>query len=531
MTGAIVDGRPGSLLPDLRQVRGVGQLLRWAAEQHGNRTAWVFLAGGEPERWTFAEVDRGVDGVVALLAESTQDGDRVALMLPNTSAFPLTWLACARAGRIAVPLNAKAMPVDAAHVLRDSGARLVVTTAELLPVVTAAVAALDPGARPAVVTDRDVREAASSPPSSPPASPEPVRQRVVNIQYTSGTTGLPKGCMLSHTYWLEIAHSLCRTFPAIAPDDVLYTTQPFSYIDPQWNAVTALMAGARLVVDTRFSASRMWERMREHEVTLFYCLGIMPAALLAQPPSELDRRHRVRTVIASAIPTDLHAALEERWGVPWYEAYGMTESGADLILAPEDHDAAVGRACLGRPHRGKEVLVADPDGLPVPTGTEGELLIRGIGLMDGYWGQPDATREAFRDGWLRSGDRVVMDADGLVFYRGRMKDMVRRSGENISAREVESVLEEHPAVMLAAVVGVPDALREEEVAAYVVPHGGRGVTWEELRTHCAQRIAGFKVPRYWAIREELPMTPSERVAKGELRRSPGQLVDAEGGGS
>lgn len=521
--------RPKERSPDLRGVRDVGALVRWAADVYGSREAWTFLDGDEPDRWSFVEIDRGVEGVGALLETVATPGARVAIMLPNGSAFPLTWLACARTGRIAVPINAKAMPVDAAHALRDSGAEVVVTTSALAPVVRSAIETRGPDWPPlAVILEEDIAAAAKDPDARPVSSRS---QRLVNIQYTSGTTGLPKGCMLSHTYWLEIARSLCTTFPRVGRDDVLYTAQPFSYIDPQWNAVTALMAGARLVVDARFSASRMWSSIREHQVTLFYCLGVMPAALLAQPASEHDRDHRVRSVIASAIPTDQHALLEKRWGVPWYEAYGMTESGADLIVSPADHDGTVGRACLGRPHRGKEVLVCDPEGRRVPPGQPGELLIRGVGLMDGYWGLPEATWEAFREGWLRSGDQVVMDEEGLVYYRSRLKDVVRRSGENISSREVEAVLEQHPGVAMAAVVPVPDPLREEEVGAYVVLTEGHELPWHELRDHCASRIAPFKVPRYWAIRERLPMTPSERVAKAALRRERAEFVDGHDSGS
>lgn len=176
-------------------------------------------------------------------------------------------------------------------------------------------------------------------------------------------------------------------------------------------------------------------------------------------------------------------------GTPWYEAFGMTESGAALIVLPRDHDEVVGRACLGSPHRGREVLVADPQGRPVPDGTPGELLVRGVGMMDGYWGRPEATAAAFRDGWLRSGDEVVMDEAGRVFFRGRIKDMVRRSGENVSAAQVEEA---------------------------VLP---------AVREHCARQLAAFKVPRYWEVRDELPMTPSERVSKAALRQDCGPHVD------
>jgi crotonobetaine/carnitine-CoA ligase len=245
----------------------------------------------------------------------------------------------------------------------------------------------------------------------------------------------------------------------------------------------------------------------------------MPTLLLRMPPSEADRDHRVRAISASAIPKELHAELEQRWGVPWFEAFGMTETGGDIRMDPADHDEYVGTGCLGRPAPGREVMIADEHGRPVPRGQEGELLIRGVGLMHGYHDDPEATARAFRGGWFRTGDVARMDAEGRVFYVGRTKDMIRRSGENIVADEVERALQQHPAVRTAAVLGVPDELRGEEVKALVVLAEGQQVTPDELAEFCGTKLAYFKVPRYWAFVESLPMTASERIAKGELRKA------------
>ena len=517
-------------LPDLVAVGSLARLVQWAAEVHGPRVAWTFVdsVGGAPAQdWTFADVQRGVEEVAGRIAALTEHGDRVALLLPNGPAFPVCWLAAAHAGRVAVPINSKARAADTAHVLRDSGASLLITTAALRELGGSAGEEVDHAVR--VVTAEDLGDAllqgSTADRSRTPAPPR--CGRLVNIQYTSGTTGMPKGCMLSHTYWLEIARSLCEGFPGVGPDDVLYTAQPFSYIDPQWNTITALMAGARLVVDSSFSASRMWSTVRAQGVTLFYCLGIMPAALLAQPAHPEDRHHRVRAVLASGIPAALQADLEHRWGVPWFEAFGMTESGADLVVTPRDHDAVVGTACIGRPHRGREAVVLSAEGTVLSAGCEGELAVRGVGTMDGYWGQPEETEAIFRGGWLHTGDKVVQDEQGRFFYLGRYKEMIRRSGENISAREVEAVIESHPAVALAAAIAEPDDLRGEEIKAFVVLRGRVGVG--ELRSHCAQRLAPFKVPRYWAVRDALPMTPSERVARAALAADRGPAWDSADG--
>ena len=517
-------------LPDLVTVRTIADLIRWAADTHGTRIAWTFVNsvdGGPTQEWSFAAVHRAVQAVAGRVSELTTDTARVALLLPNTPAFPLCWLGAAHAGRISVPINSAAQVADTAHVLRDSGASLVITTPERREMVAQSCEQVEHQVRILTTTELATALTAGTDDDAPRESVPHNSQRIVNIQYTSGTTGMPKGCMLSHTYWLEIARSLCEGFPGVGSGDVLYTAQPFSYIDPQWNAITALMAGARLVIDDKFSASRMWTTMRANGVTLFYCLGIMPAALLAQPDHPDDRKHRVRAVLASGIPGTMHAELERRWGVPWFEAFGMTESGADLAVTPRDHDDVVGRACIGRPHRGREAVVLSPEGNVLRAGQEGQLAIRGVGTMDGYWGRPDETDAIFRDGWLHTGDKVVQDEKGRFFYLGRYKEVIRRSGENISPREVEAVLESHPAVQVAAVIAEPDELRGQEIKAFVVLRQQTDLV--ELRSHCVHRLAPFKVPRYWAVRQSLPMTPSERVARAVLAADLGPVWDSSHG--
>ncbi|GHF97904.1 MULTISPECIES: ATP-dependent acyl-CoA ligase [Amycolatopsis] len=487
----------------LSEIGTLAQLVMRAAALWPEHTAWIF--DHLDRTFTFAEVDRESSRIAAALAErGIGQGDRVAVMLRNQPEFPLIWLALAKIGAQLVPVNTNYQEFDGAHVLRHSGAKLAVAAPEFT-------ALLDRIGLTEVITPDELRTDAEPPEFTP------VPETAVNIQYTSGTTGAPKGCVLPNRYWTTLAVSLAADFPAVGEDDVILTAQPFHYIDPQWNVALGLAGGATLVVLDRFHPSTFWAKVREHRVTWFYCLGLMPTLLLRQEPSEADREHRVRAICASAIPHDLHAELEARWGVPWYEAFGMTETGGDIRMTAADHDETVGTGCIGRPSRDREVLIAGDDGKPVPRGETGQLLIRGIGLMHGYHDDPDATAKAFENGWFHTGDLARMDAEGRVYYVGRTKDMIRRSGENVSADEVERALLLHPAVRLAAVVAVPDELRGEEIKAYVVCDGDRPDP-AELAAFCAGKLAYFKVPRFWAFADSLPMTPSERVTKGELRK-------------
>ena len=305
-------------------------------------------------------------------------------------------------------------------------------------------------------------------------------------------------------------------FPNITEDDVILTAQPFHYIDPQWNVALGLASGCRLVVLDRFHPSSFWSKIIEYGVTWFYCLGMMPKLLLSAPaPARPDT---LRSVCASAIPPELHRDLEARWGVPWFEAFGMTETGSDIRLDPRDHDECVGTGCLGRAVPGREARIVDEADNPVPPGATGQLVVRGAGMMTGYFRDPDATREVFRNGWMHTGDLARMDEQGRIYFVGRTKDMIRRSGENIAAAEVERVLQLHPAVTMAAVLAEPDDLRGEEVHAVIVAADGHGATdLADLVEHCRRQLAYFKVPRYWTFVADLPLTASERVAKGELR--------------
>ncbi|MCP2252059.1 crotonobetaine/carnitine-CoA ligase [Prauserella aidingensis] len=485
------------------------ELVTTAAETWPDEPAWVFddTTAGARETLTFAEVDRRTRQLAAALAErGVTAGDRVAVMLPNRPEFPLLWLALARLGAAMVPVNTGYRELDGGHVIAHSGATLAVTSGEFADLLRT----VAPGTALREVLTTDELTATGPAPEFTPTPETPT-----NIQYTSGTTGAPKGCVLPHRYWTTLADDLATEFPAVSSDDVMLTAQPFHYIDPQWNVALGLRSGATLVVLDRFHPSTFWQKVRDHDVTWFYCLGLMPTLLLRMPESPADRDHRVRAITASAVPPELHAELEARWGVPWYEAFGMTETGGDIRMYPRDHDELVGTGCIGRPAAHREVIVADSDGTPVPRGAEGELLIRGTGLMHRYHDDPEATATAFRGGWFHTGDLARMDEAGRVFFVGRTKDMIRRSGENIAADEVERALLLHPAVTGAAVVAVADELRGEEVKAYVVL--AEDVDPEALAEFCEAKLARFKVPRFWSVVDELPMTPSERVAKGKLR--------------
>ena len=498
---------------DLGEITTLPALTARAACRWGGRDALIFDETGV--RISFAELERASNAVASrLLREGIGAGDRVAVMLRNHPAFPLTWLALSKIGAAMVPLNVNYRLVDARHVLEHSDPVAVIAAPEFEPLLSEAAEGKAPRFFTTDSGARDLMDSSAPPLSLPAVGPH----TLVNIQYMSGTTGHPKGCMLPQGYWIFLARQILHDIVALDETDIMLTAQPFYYMDPQWNLATALMTGATLVVLDGFHPATFWSKVREHNVTFFYCVGAMPTLMLKMPSTADDADHRVRRIMSSAIPPKLHGALERRWGVPWVEAFGMTESGGGLCVPAHEHDLLVGSGSIGRPMFGRDADVVDEhDGFAGP-GQVGELVLRGPWMMQGYFRDPAATADGLRNGWLHTGDLVRRDEDGRFHYVARKKDVIRRSGENIAAAEVEDVIQSHPSVYAAACLAEPDDLRGEEVKAIVVQaEDADGVSPSELIEHCRRQLAAFKVPRYWLIRkEDLPRTPSERVAKNEL---------------
>ena len=481
----------------------LGALVRRQAERYGDRT---FLTFGDGTTLSYAELYEGVERVAAHLGSRGIGREPVALMMKNSLFYPVAWLGIVASGATSVPVNSRLRTDDARYVLEHSGAVAVFVDEE-----TAAVAR---SAAPSNVRELLTAEVNGTA-SIGDAGLHP--GSLANIQYTSGTTGFPKGCRLTHRFW-QVMGATAVDAMALTEDDTLLTSQPHSYIDPQWNVVAALRAGAQLVLLDGFHPSTFMRDVARFGVTVFYCLGVMPTLLLKQPESADDRRHALTRVFCSAIPAEQHRAIEQRWGVPWSEVFGMTETGVNTAVTATDHDRCVGSGSIGRAVPHNETAIVDEEDRQLPAGEVGELVVRGVGMMEGYHKDPEATAAFFRNGWAHTGDLALRDDDGFVYLRGRRKEMIRRGGENIAPVEVETALAAHPDVIECAVAGVPDPDMGEELKAYVVLREGCTVSFDELSSHLAARLAPFKVPRYWEARGRLPRTPSEKIAKHELER-------------
>ncbi|MCM2270593.1 MAG: AMP-binding protein, partial [Thermoanaerobaculia bacterium] len=383
--------------------------------------------------------------------------------------------------------------------------------------------------------DGDAVRAAIDAPARPFPSLRPTSaDAAAELLFTSGTTGLPKAAM-------QTARAMLLTGEAFAgwlglrADDRLFTCLPLAHVNARfYSTMGALAARSALVLEERFSASAFWRQIAESRATVVNAIGAMLRILLQAPAGELDRAHRLRLVYSSpALGEALHREFEARFGVRLVIGYGLTECtfGAihplDLPLA----SAARRLDSMGRARRHpdpaweQQLRLVDPatsaDAEPrdVADGAPGEILLAGPTVFAGYFENPAATAEALRaDGWLRTGDLAVRDADGFLTFAGRRKEMIRRRGENLSPLEIEQALEAHPLVREAAVIGVPGELGEEEVAAFVVPRDGAALDVEALAAWCAERLARFKVPSRWRLLDALPRTSTNRVAKAELAR-------------
>ncbi len=505
--------------------RNVGALIDEVCEAAPDRLAWNFFEGGGAltYRELQSEVNRLANGLRTI---GVGKGTHVGVMLPNIPEFPLTWLALARLGAVMVPVNTRYTPREVHYVLDDAEAEFVVVHEEFFPILESEIARLSRLKRDRVMivagAQRSCRawdEVKAAGSARPLADVTVECDDLLNIQYTSGTTGFPKGCLLTQRYWLIIgkvnAQRDGRTLRHIL------ASTPFFYMDPQWQLMMSFYQHATLHVAYRQSASRFMHWVRQHGIE--FCL--LPNVLLKQASSPDERNHKLVKGNVYGFSKSDHAALEERYDLIAREAFGMTEIGSATFM-PIEETGMVGSGSCGLPSPFRECRVADPQGNALPDGEIGELIVRGPGILKGYYRKPEATAAAFHGEWFRTGDLFRRDARGFFTIVGRIKDMIRRAGENISALEVEAVVCGIGEVAEAAAMSVADAVRGEEVKIYVVLQRqvpADALPPERIIDHCAANLASFKVPRYIEFRKDLPKTPSDKVAKHVLRAEKADL--------
>ena len=454
-------------------------------------------------------------------------GARVALLLENRPAFFEHWFALNALGASVVPVNPDLRAAELEYIFAHSEPVLAVAIEARVDDLRSAVRAAD--------IHCEVITAATSPATvqvrlvvSPDTEPQ---RREAAILYTSGTTGQPKGCVLSNLYFLNCGAWYSGTGGLCAISDAgecMLTPLPLFHMNAMACSTMAMVAvGGTLTVLDRFHPSTWWHSVRESNASCVHYLGVVPTMLMAAPESAADRDHAVRFGFGAGIDKRLHAAFEARFGFPLVEAWAMTETGNGAVVAANHEPRKVGFNIFGRPAAEVQVRLLTDDGREAGIDEPGELLVRRAGadprygFFTEYYKDPQATAAAWKGGWFHTGDIVQRDTDGDMVFVDRKKNVIRRSGENIAAIEVESVLMRHPDVSAAAVSAVPDEVRGDEVFACVVSRDADCRSAEDAQTLVAwmlSQLAYYKAPGYVAFVDALPLTSTQKVQRGELRK-------------
>jgi acyl-CoA synthetase (AMP-forming)/AMP-acid ligase II len=493
------------------------------------------IYGIDAREWTYAEALREVKRLRdAYAAAGYTAGGRVMLLMENRPAFFLHWFALNALGLSVVPVNPDLQSAELEYMAGHAE-----------PVLAVAI--------PARISDLEKASSASAvgfpviaPDATPPAlsaelarrtetpTGDPLRHEAAML-YTSGTTGKPKGCVLSNLYflaagrWYAEAGGLCT----LREDgERMITPLPIFHMNAMAYSLMAMIGvGGCLTALDRFHPKSWWQSVRQSRATCLHYLGVMPSILMKAEPADADRDHDVRFGFGAGIDPKLHGLFEDRFGIPLVEAWAMTETGAGAVIAANIEPRKRGTSCLGQPRGGVEARIVDADGHDAAANEPGELLVRHAGddprygFFSEYYKNPEATAEAWADGWFHTGDIVRRDEDGDFFFVDRKKNVIRRSGENIAAVEVESILMQHPDVKAAAVAAAPDEIRGDEVFACLVVDGDRtDARARAIVAWCLERVAYYKVPGYIAFLDALPLTATQKIQRGELKTLVPQLM-------
>lgn len=493
----------------------VEQLIRTRVAEHPGST-WLKWRDEEfPWHSVLSAAQRAANGLLEL---GVRPGDRVALMMSNRPEFIWLHLGVLFVGAYSVPVNISQRGAALAHILADSAAGTVVFQADLRDEIVAIAPDL-PALRHLVIADGpvggpvqwDVDRLLHGVDREPEVSFDEATGGV-GIMYTSGTTGPPKGVVSTKFDLTPLMRLLDAS--GVRKAETMYTGLPLFHGNALLVSMLGSMyLGAKLALAPRFSASGLLDDCRRYGATEFNALGGMIPILLKQPPRPDDREHDVRVVLSAGCPPDRWEEFEQRFGVRIIEWFGMVDSPG-ILLNDTGKVGSMGRSGVS----GVEFRIVDDEDRPLEAHEVGELVFRHpMGRLTHYHGLPEATEDAYRGGWFHSGDLAEYDDNGQFYYRGRKKESMRRRGENISAWEIETVLDTHPSVLASAAHAVGSALGEDEVKVCVVLRPGECVAPQEVADFCRGRMAGYAVPRYVELVDELPRTATERNQYSVLR--------------
>ena len=508
--------------------RNLRKALEQKARAHPDKTFLIFEDEEENvSSYTYAEFDAMVNRTAnGLLSLGVEKGDKVNLQLTNCPEFLFSWFAIGKIGAVMVPTNPLSPPDELAYPIRHSESVVSITQPDLLPGIRA-IRGSCTDLRHVLVTGPDDPGEGASPFSalvegqSDALAPVPLYPLDdAAILYTSGTTSLPKGVLVTHANYIyasEVVSKLMR----LGPEDRQLITLPLFHANAQYYSfMTALNAGASVALMPRFSASRFMEQSGRHGCTVTSLFAAPIRMILAQPrtPTEGDNGLRM-TIFAQNVTEAQLDEWEERFGAPLLQIYGMTETMGQPLVNPLDYTRD--NMSIGMPSLGYWCKVVDENGDEAPDGVPGELLVKGEPgwtVMKGYFRDEENTARTIEDGWIRTGDIAEVDEEGYFRFVDRAKDMIKRAGENVAAGEVESVIKQHSCVADAAVIGVPDEMRDESVKAFVILQEGMTATDAEIIDFCKERLSKFRVPELVEFRDEFPRTSVGKIQKHILRR-------------
>jgi long-chain acyl-CoA synthetase len=502
----------------------LAMVLREAARTHPEKPVALFDGG----QLSYVELDAASDRFAAgLAALGLAPGDAVALQLPNVPQFLAAYFGILKAGCVVVPVNVALKAPEVGYVLRDSGARVLVTWAGAAE--EAAKGAAEAGVAEVVVLNtpglphcalgRPFEQVLETAVLGPPPLHQSDPGDVAVIVYTAGTTGRPKGAELTHFQLFMNADTPGRIF-GIRDDDVVLTVLPLFHVFGLSSILDVCVRfAATMALVPRFDAEQVLATIERDRVTVVEGVPTMFVALLHCPGRERFDTSSLRVAVSGGapLPGEVIDAFEREFGVVVLEGYGLSETASTTTFNVSAEERRV--RSVGKPIYGVEVQVWDGEGRVLPPGRDhvGELVVRGVNVMRGYHGRPEATAEAMAGGWLHTGDLGYADEDGFFFVVDRKTDLIIRGGYNVYPREVEDVLYAHPAVAEAAVVGVPDDRLGQEVKAFVALRAGASATEAELVAFARERVASYKYPRSVEFREHLPVNATGKILKRELQ--------------